>query len=70
MEKSGTELSRNASFAVNTLGGKAIVRVRVAFRGGAAGDVDYKGGAIQWDDSWQKWRSPTTKYAIIYSPKS
>ena len=69
-EKSGAELSRQVSFAVNAKGGKAIVRVRVAFRDGVAGDVDYKGGAIQWDDSWQKWRSPTTKYAIIYSPKS
>jgi Neuraminidase (sialidase) len=68
-EKSGAELSRKVSFTVNAKGGKAIVRVRVAFRGGVAGDVDYKGGAIQWNDSWQKWRSPPTKYAIIYSPK-
>ena len=67
---SGAELSRKGSFAVNAKGGKAIIRVRVAFRGGVAGDVDYKGGAIQWNDSWAKWRSPTTKYAIIYSPKS
>ena len=69
-EKSGAELSRKGSFAVNALGGMALVRVRVAFRGGVAGDVDYQGGAIQWGDSWQKWRSPATKYAIIYSPKS
>ena len=69
-EKSGAELSSKVSFAVNAKGGKAIVRVRVAFRGGGAGDVDYQGGAIQWGDSWQKWRSPPTKYAIIYSPKS
>ena len=67
---SGPDLSRQVSFAINAKGGKAIIRVRVAFRGGAAGDVDCKGGAIKWDDSWQKWRSPTTKYAIIYSPKS
>jgi len=69
VEKSGAELSHKVSFAVNAKGGKAIVRVRVAFRGGIAGDVDYKGGAIQWSDSWQKWLSPPTKYAIIYSPK-
>jgi hypothetical protein len=69
-EKSGANLFRPAIFAVNAKGGKAIVRVRVAFRGGLAGDVDYKGDAIQWGDSWQKWRSPPTKYAVIYSPKS
>jgi|GEM_PF-754709 len=69
-EKSGAKLSRKVSFAVNAKGGKAIVRVRGAFRGGVAGDVDYKGGAIQWSDSWQNWRSPPTKYATIYSPKS
>ncbi|MBI2813953.1 MAG: hypothetical protein HYX71_06690 [Opitutae bacterium] len=69
-ELCGAELSRQVSFAVNAKGGKAIVRVRVAFRGGGVGDVDYKGGAIQWNDSWQKWRSPPTKYAIVYSPRS
>ena len=69
-EKSGAELSRIFSFAVNAKGGRAIVRVRVAFRGGVAGDVDYQGGAIQWGDSWQKWRWPPAKYAIIYSPRS
>lgn len=68
-EKSGAELSRKVSFAVNPKGGKAIVRVKVAFRGGADGDVDYTGSAIQWDSSWPKWLSPATKYAIIYSPK-
>jgi len=68
-EKSGTELSRKLSFAVNTLGGMAIVRVRVAFRGGVAGDVDYKGGAIEWSNSWQKWRWPPAKFAVIHVPK-
>ena len=69
-EMCGAELSRKVSFAVNAKGGKAIVRVRVAFRGGGVGDVDYKGDAIQWGDNWQRWRSPPAKYAIIYSPKS
>lgn len=68
-EKAGAELRHKISFAVNAKGGKAIVRARVAFRGGFAGDVDYQGGAIQWGGSWQQWRSPSTKYAIIYSPK-
>jgi len=69
-DKAGAELSRKVRFAVNAKGGKAIVRVRAAFRGGVAGDVDYRGGAIQWGDSWQNWRSPPAKYAIIYLPKS
>lgn len=68
-ENSGARLFRKISFAVNANGGKAIVRVRVAFRGGLAGDVDYTGGAIQWSGTWQNWRAPVTKYAIIYSAK-
>lgn len=65
-EKSGAEFSRQVSFPAGAKGVKSIVRVRAAFRGGKAGDVDFKGGAIQWGDTWEKWRTPPTKFAIIY----
>jgi hypothetical protein len=65
-EKSGAEFSRQVSFPAGAKGVKSIVRARVAFRGGKAGDVDFKGGAIQWGDTWEKWRTPPTKFAIIY----
>jgi hypothetical protein len=42
-------------------GTKILVRVKVAFRGGLAGDVDYKGAPIKWDDSWAKWQEPPAK---------
>ncbi len=65
-EKSGSEFSRQVSFPAGAKGVKSIVRARVAFRGGKAGDVDFKGGAIQWGDTWEKWRTPPTRFAIIY----
>lgn len=64
--RSGTAESRPASFSVGTKGVKSIIRIRVAFRGGKAGDVDYMGNAIQWDGTWDNWRAPCAKYAVIY----
>lgn len=69
-EKSGANMSQQATFVIGAKCRKALIRVRVAFRGGTAGDVDHQGGAIQWDDSWQNWRSPVAKYAIIYTSRS
>ncbi len=65
-EQSGARFTREISFPVGAKGVKTLIRVRVAFRGGKAGDVDFKGGAIQWGDTWEKWRAPPTKFAIIY----
>jgi len=41
------------------------MRVRAAFRGGLAGDVDYSGSAIRWKDSWLNWEQPPTKVAVV-----
>ena len=65
-EKSGAELIRPVSFPAGAKGVKSVVRARVAFRGGKAGDVDFKGTAIQWGESWEKWRTPPARFAIIY----
>ena len=41
------------------------LRVRVAFRGGVAGDVDYRGAAIRWQESWDNWEEPPAKNLVI-----
>lgn len=41
------------------------LRVRVAFRDGLAGDVDYRGAAIRWTETWGKWREPPAKSVAI-----
>jgi len=64
--KCGAELVRRVDFPVGDKGVKTIIRVRVAFRGGKAGDVDFTGAPILWDSTWEKWRTPPTKFAIIY----
>jgi hypothetical protein len=47
------------------------VRVRVAFRDGLAGDVDYTGAAIRWEDTWENWDVPPAKDTTIsIVPKS
>ena len=61
----GLKASYSATFAVKEAGSKALVRVRVAFRGGKAGDVDYVGKAIEWDGSWNKWKEPPAKIQTI-----
>jgi hypothetical protein len=41
------------------------LRVRVAFRGGKAGDVDFRGAAIRWQESWAKWEEPPAQSVVI-----
>ena len=65
-EKGGSMLERAADFSVGAAGSKAVVRVRAAFRGGKAGDVDFKGEPIKWEETWSNWRTPPAKFAIIY----
>lgn len=46
-------------------GSTIMVRARIAFRGGKAGDVDFTGKPIAWETSWAKWQQPPTKSARI-----
>lgn len=62
----GEAFSRRLDFAVAPTKSKAIVRARAAYRGTAAGDVDYNGASIAWDGTWAQWRTPPTRYAVIY----
>ena len=59
----GSVATRQFSITTGMAGSKTLVRGRVAFRGGVAGDVDYNGAAIKWQDSWQKWRQPPARWA-------
>lgn len=63
-ENAGSSATRSVSFKVGAAGSKALVRVRAAYRGGAAGDVDFNGKAIRWTDTWSKWQMPPAKITI------
>lgn len=65
-EKAGAQVERGADFQVGAAGSKVLVRTRVAFRGGKAGDVTYKGTPIAWDESWGNYRAPAGKFVVIY----
>ena len=54
-----------AKFVPGEAGTECIIRVRIAFRGGKAGDVDFEGKKIDWKETWEKWKSPPAKYVII-----
>jgi hypothetical protein len=62
----GNSATRTVDLLATTRGAKFIVRTRVAFRGGKAGDVDYLGGPIQWNETWAKWLAPSARVRIIY----
>ena len=63
-ENAGSSATRSVSFKVGAAGSKALVRVRAAYRGGAAGDVDCNGEAIRWTDTWSKWQMPPAKITV------
>lgn len=46
-------------------GKRTLVRAKAAYRGGVAGDVDYRGGAIQWQTTWATWGEPPTRTVAI-----
>lgn len=64
-ENVGPKVTRPINFPAGPAGSKAMVRVRVAFRGGKAGDVDYTGAKIDWNGSWTKWETPPAKVTGI-----
>jgi len=64
-EKAGRTATRAVTFTLGAAGSKALVRARIAFRGGLAGDVDFNGAAIKWKDTWESWGSPPAKSSTI-----
>jgi hypothetical protein len=64
-EKVGRSATRAIDFVAGAEGSQALVRARMAFRGGKAGDVDFAGKPIAWGGSWGKWETPPSKSATI-----
>ncbi len=65
LDNLGNNISRPVSLKAGAAGTQVRVRVRVAFRAGAAADVDYTGAAIRWAESWDKWQEPPAKSVAI-----
>ena len=61
----GPVATRQIGLDAGNAGTKVVVRARVAFRGGVAGDVDYAGAAIKWQDTWDKWGVPPARVVTI-----
>ncbi|WP_415907023.1 beta strand repeat-containing protein [Oleiharenicola sp. Vm1] len=61
----GANRSQTYNITAGGTGSTVVLRAKPAFRGGAAGDVDYNGGAIDWGGSWDTWGTPPAKYAYV-----
>ncbi len=61
----GKSATRNAYITAGNAGSHIQVRVKIAFRGGSAGDVDYTGYPIDWGGTWSSWSGTSTVYAYL-----
>jgi hypothetical protein len=66
LENADASIERSSVIVGGPAGTMIVVRLRVAFRGGRSGDVDFRGRPIDWDGAWAEWRSPPARIAIIY----
>ncbi len=64
-EKVGRSAARPIDVTAGVEGSRILVRARMAFRGGKAGDVDFAGMPIAWGGSWGKWEMPPAKFTTI-----
>lgn len=63
---SGKSATRVATISAAGAGTSIMVRVRIAFRGGAAGSVAHDGSPIDWGGTWDAWTGPVpARYATI-----
>lgn len=65
LDKLGPETRQERHITAGAAGTEIRVRLRVAFRDGLAGDVDYRGAAIRWHAGWEKWQEPPAKSVAI-----
>ncbi len=65
LQKSGPKVVHQANIKTGAAGSAVRLRARAAFRDGAAGDVDFSGGAIVWDKTWDTWKTPPTKHVRV-----
>jgi hypothetical protein len=65
MDNLGPETRQERIIEAGPEGTIVMVRLRVAFRDGLAGDVDYRGAAIRWPGPWANWAKPPAKSVAI-----
>lgn len=65
LDNIGATIKRGCTIKVGFQETNLRLRVRAAFRGGLAGDVDYKGAAILWKDSWENWGQPPAMFVVV-----
>lgn len=65
LDKLGPETRQERHITAGAAGTEILVRVRVAFRDGLAGDVDYRGAAIRWHAGWARWQEPPARSVAI-----
>ena len=64
-ENTGASTEHSTTLKAGPVGSTVLVRLRIAFRGGKARDVDFNGKAIDWEGSWTKWGQPPAKFSRI-----
>ncbi len=65
LDKVGPETRQERTLTAGPSGTVVKVRLRVAFRDGLAGDVDYRGAALRWSGSWTKWAEPPARWVTV-----
>lgn len=65
LQKSGPQVRQSAHLKPGPAGTTVKLRARAAFRDGLAGDVDYNGAAIRWEQSWKDWEEPPARHVNV-----
>lgn len=65
LDNIGPDTRQERTITAGPAGSEVKVRLRVAFRDGLAGDVDYRGAAIRWHAEWARWQDPPAKTVAI-----
>lgn len=65
LDNIGPDTRQERTITAGAAGTEVKVRLRVAFRDGLAGDVDYRGAAIRWHAEWARWQDPPAKTVTI-----
>lgn len=65
LDNIGPSTRQERTITAGAAGSEIKVRLRVAFRDGLAGDVDYRGAALRWHAEWAKWQDPPAKTVTL-----
>lgn len=65
LDNVGPATRQERTLTAGAAGSTLRVRLRVAFRDGLAGDVDYRGAAIRWNAGWANWAEPPATSATV-----